>query len=414
MANEPSNPIIPVDSDENETVYAINGSSLTDIADAIREKIGSSDTYTPAEMAEAIAAIPSGSSVPEPPLNDVVFYDYDGTVLYSYSATEFLALTEMPPNPTRHGFTAQGWNWTYADARAHVTKYGELDIGQMYVTADGKTQVVLQAYPELLDYSIKIAVNGSVTLDWGDGSPTVTITGNSTENSALQTNTHTYAAPGEYTVTVNADDSETEYAVDMGSTRLPLRFYGGLGLVAARIANNPFLTIAMLPLSLTRYVNTGGDASSTALRHLTIPIAFTGRGNTGMAAKCEGVISLSIPKGMPVGTNAFSEMTRLRRITIPDGITSAPSYGFSSTESLLHILIPDTVGTIPNHGVEIHQSNASIKYIKFFTQTPPTAGASGSFKIPTSCVIMCPSGSLNDYKTATNYPNPANYTYVEY
>ena len=38
----------------------VNDSSLTSIADAIREKTGSSDTYKPSEMAGAIKAIPTG------------------------------------------------------------------------------------------------------------------------------------------------------------------------------------------------------------------------------------------------------------------------------------------------------------------------------------------------------------------
>ena len=41
----------------------INEQSLTDIADAIRAKNGSADTYTPAEMATAITDLPSGANV---------------------------------------------------------------------------------------------------------------------------------------------------------------------------------------------------------------------------------------------------------------------------------------------------------------------------------------------------------------
>mgnify|MGYP003291661894 CR=1 FL=1 len=39
---------------------AIDNSHLTDIANAIRSKNGSTDTYKPREMAEAIATIPTG------------------------------------------------------------------------------------------------------------------------------------------------------------------------------------------------------------------------------------------------------------------------------------------------------------------------------------------------------------------
>ena len=42
--------------------YAITAQRLSGIADAIREKNGSSDTYTPSEMADAILAIEAGTS----------------------------------------------------------------------------------------------------------------------------------------------------------------------------------------------------------------------------------------------------------------------------------------------------------------------------------------------------------------
>ena len=57
---------------------------------------------------------------------DVNFYDYDGTRLYSYSAADFAALDALPANPSHDGLTAQGWNWTLADAKTYVATYGEL------------------------------------------------------------------------------------------------------------------------------------------------------------------------------------------------------------------------------------------------------------------------------------------------
>lgn len=50
----------------------IDPSLLSDIADAIREKNGSSDTYTPAEMAEAIADITTGDSIDHETIPDYV------------------------------------------------------------------------------------------------------------------------------------------------------------------------------------------------------------------------------------------------------------------------------------------------------------------------------------------------------
>lgn len=48
----------------------ITESYLEDIADAIRTKNGSSDTYKPAEMADAIDAIPAGSASPNANVTD--------------------------------------------------------------------------------------------------------------------------------------------------------------------------------------------------------------------------------------------------------------------------------------------------------------------------------------------------------
>ena len=57
---------------------------------------------------DAIASISVSSASP----NDVVFRDYDGKILYSYSKTEIASLSELPPLPTREGLTCQEWNWT--------------------------------------------------------------------------------------------------------------------------------------------------------------------------------------------------------------------------------------------------------------------------------------------------------------
>lgn len=72
----------------------IDPSLLTDIADAIRAKNGSSDTYTPAEMAEAIAEIETGTSGGEA----VWFDDRNDDVLDYLDASEIY--TEANRNTT--------------------------------------------------------------------------------------------------------------------------------------------------------------------------------------------------------------------------------------------------------------------------------------------------------------------------
>ena len=77
----------------------------------------------------------------------VNFYDYDGELVYAYTAEEFTQLSALPTNPTHDGLTAQGWNWSLSDAKAYVAKYGALNIGQTYITSDFIRTTLKELYP---------------------------------------------------------------------------------------------------------------------------------------------------------------------------------------------------------------------------------------------------------------------------
>ena len=62
-------------------------SLFSDIADAIRAKTGSQATIVADDFPTAISNIPSGGGPTGDPC--VFFYDYDGTLLYKYSAQDF-------------------------------------------------------------------------------------------------------------------------------------------------------------------------------------------------------------------------------------------------------------------------------------------------------------------------------------
>jgi hypothetical protein len=109
----------------------------------------------------------------------VVFYDYDGTIVTSYSASAFAQLSQLPANPTHTGLVAQGWNWSLADAKTYVAKYGKLNIGQMYITASGATEIDVVMQEGRLEPTLTICVNGTITVDWGDGTTPDTVTGTS-------------------------------------------------------------------------------------------------------------------------------------------------------------------------------------------------------------------------------------------
>lgn len=55
--------------------YRIHEDTLTDIADAIREKLSTEDTYTPESMPEAIRSISGGQSIPEVECDEYLIYE---------------------------------------------------------------------------------------------------------------------------------------------------------------------------------------------------------------------------------------------------------------------------------------------------------------------------------------------------
>jgi len=136
--------------------------------------------------------------------SDVNFYDYDGSIVASYTAADFASLSALPKNPTHDGLTAQGWNYTLSDAKAYVASYGKLDVGQMYITDDGKTRIYIRLEDGRLAPYLGIAINGTATVEWGDGQ-TSTVTGSDT--TTVVNTQHTYAAAGDYVIAIAVSGS---------------------------------------------------------------------------------------------------------------------------------------------------------------------------------------------------------------
>ena len=91
----------------------------------------------------------------------------------------------------------------------------------------------------------------------------------------------------------------------------------------------------------------------------------------------------------------------LASVTIPDGITSIGEGAFSYCYSLTSITIPDSVTDI---GAQAFSTCYGMSEYHFKPTTPPTLTNSNAFSgTPSDCVIYVPQGSLNAYKTATNW-----------
>lgn len=186
----------------------VNDDSLATVADAIRSKGGTTEPLAfPDGFVSAISAIQAGgggSTTPSAKLGDVTFIDYDGSVLYSYTIAEAQALTELPPLPEHDSLICQGWNWSLESIKALNR---EVTVGAMYITDDGATRLHIQiATIGRMDVPLYIGqtVANGVTINWGDGSDAQTLAGTGNVNT-----THTYAEPGDYTISLMPADGCT-------------------------------------------------------------------------------------------------------------------------------------------------------------------------------------------------------------
>lgn len=278
---------------------------------------------------------------------DVNFRDYDGTIVASYTAAEFANLASLPNNPSHEGLTAQGWNWTLADAKTFVAAHGGLEIGQMYVTDDGKTRLYLDL-PHPGTVRVYCGLNGDDTgegsnvIDWGDGTT-------STPGSRQD---HTYETAGKKMITLECKTSRTLafgivnngpllsgtlamkscYKIELGA-RIEIYYQAFLNLYN--------LISVTMPLGITsgkigdsgNKGNNGKSFQNTAIRHITVPSDITTIGVDAFNMDLgQGLLhSISLPKGLTtIMSGAFRRIDNVKKLYIPDAV----NYFFSSSSTI--------------------------------------------------------------------------------
>ncbi len=328
------------------------------IASAITARGGTVNTGDGFEEFPAdIATIPSGGGGTS--RSDVNFYDYDGTIVNSYSTAEFAQLNEMPTNPTHEGLTAQGWNWSLSDAKTYVASYGKLNIGQMYTTSDGKTRLYITITEGRTSPILKLtlASGSEIDVDWGDGTAHDTLSGSGDKT----TNRHEYASAGSYVIAItvisgsivipqfilndgNASAASPDRAylnaikkVEIGDNVTGIGAYGFNGCSS--------LSVITIPSSVTSIGNNTFRYCS-AISSVTIPSSVTSI-DIYTFYNCYSLLSITIPNTVTrIGTYAFCNCYALLSITIPSSVTSIDTYAFNSCCSLSSITIPNSVTSI--------------------------------------------------------------------
>ena len=366
-----------------------------------------------------------GGSVVEASPNQVNFIDYDGTIAYSYTAQEASALTALPSNPSHNGLVAQGWNWTLAEIKSYLLDIpnGMVIVGQLYTTQSGDTEVDVSFIDNSrLEPMMTIAVNGTITIDWGDGSTPDSVTGSSLTSRKYVP--HVYSSIGNYTISIHKESGTYSFYCSSEHTILGKMNYGSyrenrgytacvravrlgngitnLGRDAFAYCSNLYYVTIPIGLTITRDSN---FVNCTSLKALIISDTTDSIGE--YCSSDSSPIMISLPYNLnEIPAYSLRSCPGLCAITIPPIISTIGIQAFENDYSLTKLIIPNTVTSI---GDSAFNRCTGMKEYYFKSLTPPTLGTGVFQDIPPDCIIYVPSQSLSAYQSATNWSNYASY-----
>ena len=358
----------------------VNGEAIIDLsADTVTaNKLAAGYTAHDKSGAVITGTMDAGGGEPVR-AKDVNFIDYDGTVLHSYTVAEAAALTALPALPTHDGLVCQGWNWSLDDIKAMGRA---VEVGAMYITDDGKTRIYIHLEDGRTSPMLGCCPNGTVTVDWGDGTRPDTLTGTST-STVKWTSTHEYSAAGDYVIKLTVSGS----VVFAGSS-----------------SSNQYSNL----LRYSSGADTRNQVYQSAIQKVEIGDSVTSIDRSAFY-NCYSLSSITIPGSVTsISGSAFGGCYSLSSITIPGSVTSIGSSAFGSCYSLSSITIPGSVTSISGSAF----SNCyGVRYYDFTRHTAvPTLSNTNAFnKIAADCEIRVPAALADEWKAATNWATYANH-----
>ena len=403
---------------------AVLDAGMKSVADAIRAKAGTTDMLAwPDGFKSAVEGIQTGGgggTTSDAAMKDVNFYDYDGTLVASYTLAEAQALTAFPNGPTHDGLTFQGWNWSLEKIHS-LTR--PMNVGAMYITDDGATRLHIRIAAVgrmTVPLYIGQTVANGVSIDWGDGSTAETLAGTGNVNTS-----HTYTEQGDYVISLMPQDGcklslgygSSSYCV-MGST-------GSNGKVYCNMLQEVYIGDRVTSIGVYAFSNCSSLANITipdgvtsisgyafqscySLANITIPDGVTSIDNYAFQS-CRSLANITIPDGVTIiNDSTFINCSSLANITIPDGVTYISGYAFQSCYSLANITIPDGVTIIDRNSFN---NCYGMRYYDFSACTSvPTLSDTNAFtKIPSDCQMLIPAALYDEWSTATNWATYASY-----
>ena len=387
--------------------------AMTATADAIRAKTGSSETleWNPdTGFQAAVASITTGTKpVSEKEVN---FFDYDGTLLHSYTVEEAKLLTALPPLPEREGLVCQGWNWTLDEVKS-VDRPAL--IGANYDTPDGSTKLHIDTVIDNLPVTLNLMQSAAhaVTVNWGDGSDLETH-GASGEFSL----THEYAIGGKYEITLASAEKTLTLGVVSTSaenTRIvcspDVLLEANLGSNVSAVRGYTFYTLRTLRnVSFSAGIQFSDYSCFEALGSLLFLSLPKNAKSTGLYfCRYPGAMfGVSAPKNFSFGTTAFTDASSLRYAAIPDGQSSVTSACFRNARAMTRVYFPPSVTSIAGSAFSGCSSVLLYDFARH-TDVPTLVNVNAFNDMNAACEIRVPAALYGQWVSAQNWATLADH-----
>lgn len=317
------------------TVEKTNDEPIEEVVSAV-EDLKNSGGGTPVELEE----------------KDINFYDYDGTLLYSYTLKEFDKLEELPPKPDGYN-----WNWTLANIKAErkPTDVGvTTSILEVYIDMPEQEYKVMYIY---FSFTNKLTSSSHyVYCDWGDGSARTQhlVRANSTSNCAFS---HSYSSPGIYKIKISSSSYSYSCRLE-GNTN------------QSNLANNSsaYDERSITKLSYIKHliIGTSTELGSYALSRLynleTLMMNGTFVSNAlAVIADCYRLKKIIFSnKATYLAQSSIINNHRLYSLTIPNSVVTLKRNSISSNYVLTKLLLPKQFNFDSSVGSEMFSNNYSL------------------------------------------------------
>ena len=246
---------------------------------------------------------------------------------------------------------------------------------------DGNTHIWIELHEGRTSPMLGVCPNGTVTVDWGDGTTPDVLTG--THTSIVRwTPTHNYAQPGKYVITLTAD-GEIGFAGSSSYKEGPYILRHSKGADARNFVYQ----------NAIHRIEIGKNGTSIG------SIAFQG------CRYLRGVVIHG--EVTSIGNYAFY-YTAITSAVIPESATYIGDHAFQSCKSLHEAVIPGGVTRIGN---TIFSECSGLCYCDFtaFASVPTLVSTNAFTDISPDCEIRVPAALYDEWIAATNWATYASY-----